>query len=103
MTSDKHVTIVDFASLDAQYLSPSETTLQNDSQPNGKSKRKAPLIQKHTGKIVKGQPKNFGLSQVIESEGSAARSLIVRNESPWDTVMRASSACLRVQLVLPDD
>ena len=83
----------------AQYLSPSQPVLSEEQpvQPytllrlhnrypsKGASEDKASPKREHTKKVIQGsQIKSFGLTQVLGS-GSLSQSLVVRNESPWET------------------
>ncbi|PGG98897.1 hypothetical protein GX51_06544 [Blastomyces parvus] len=94
--SDKRATMLDFKALKVRYSSPSESTSsagrpdelhqsQRDLQSKSTSKRKAPPAQERTGKLMKGTQRSLGLPQIVES---GVQSLIVRNESPWDTFLK---------------
>jgi hypothetical protein len=95
--SDKHVTVLDFKSLQAK-ISPTKATIsrpdgsiQSDTQIQENYKRKTSPIREPSRKVIKGQPKSLGLPQVVNSGG---RSLIVRDESPWDTFKEVFSCDL---------
>ena len=94
----KHTTVVDFESLKAQdqLLSQSNSTKDQPTQPDGLThspsglpsketkKRNASPLKEPSRKVIKGPPKALGLSQALQS-GGGSKTLIVRDESPWDT------------------
>ena len=94
----KHTTMVDFESLKAQdqLLSQSNSTKDQPTQPDGLThspsglpsketkKRNASPLKEPSRKVIKGPPKALGLSQALQS-GGGSKTLIVRDESPWDT------------------
>lgn len=94
----KHTTVVDFESLKAQdqLLSQSNSTKDQPTRPDGLThspsglpsketkKRNASPLKEPSRKVIKGPPKALGLSQALQS-GGGSKTLIVRDESPWDT------------------
>ena len=90
--------MVDFESLKAQdqLLSQSNSTKDQPTQPDGLThspsglpsketkKRNASPLKEPSRKVIKGPPKALGLSQALQS-GGGSQTLIVRDESPWDT------------------
>lgn len=94
----KHTTVVDFESLKAQdqLLSQSNSTKDQPTRPDGLThlpsglpsketkKRNASPLNEPSRKVIKGLPKALGLSQALQS-GGGSKTLIVRDESPWDT------------------
>ena len=94
----KHTTVVDFESLKAQdqLLSQSNSTKDQPTRPDGLThspsglpsketkKRNASPLKEPSRKFIKGPPKVLGLSQALQS-GGGSKTLIVRDESPWDT------------------
>ena len=90
--------MVDFESLKAQdqLLSQSNSTKDQPTQPDGLThspsglpsketkKRNASPLKEPSRKVIKGPPKALGLSQALQS-GGGSKTLIVRDESPWDT------------------
>ena len=95
---EKHTTVVDFESLKSQYqlLSQSTPTKHQPSRSDGPPhspgglpfeetrKRHASPLKEPSRKVIKGPPKGFGLPQAVQS-GGGSKTLIVRDESPWDT------------------
>ena len=84
---DKHTTVVDFESLKSQYQPSRSGSLSNS--PIGHSfkeprKRHPSPSKEPTRKVINGAPKGFGLPQTVQS-GGGTKTLIVRDESPWDT------------------
>ena len=93
-----HLTVVDFESLKSQYqlLSQSTPTKHQPSRSDGlshspsglsfKETRKihASPLKEPTRKVINGAPKGFGLPQTVQP-GGGTKTLIVRDESPWDT------------------
>ena len=82
-----HLTVVDFESLKSQYQPSRSDGLSHS--PSGVSfketrKRHASPLKEPTRKVINGAPKGFGLPQTVQS-GGGTKTLIVRDESPWDT------------------
>lgn len=104
--SDKHSTMIEPDHLTAQNSFHSQSvslgdqprrpyilpTSQNGFAPEGPSKEKTAPIREPSKKSIQGfQMKGFGLPQVLGS-GSLSQSLVVRNESPWET-FKPSFSC----------
>lgn len=94
---DKHTTVVDFESLKSHYKPPqSSPTIHQPNHSDGlfhspsgqffkdTRKRYASPLREPSRKVINGTPKGFGLTQTLRS-GGGTKTLIVRDESPWDT------------------
>lgn len=112
--SDKHPIVVDSDHGTAEHSSPSQSvpsedqpgqpymlpTSHNGFPPEGTSKGKTAPIREPTGKVIQGsRMKSFGLSQALGS-GSLFQSLVVRNESPWETFKPAFSCRLAGTVII---
>ena len=110
--SEKRTTVVDFERLKAQYQLPQSTSTKDQpTQPDGPShspsglpskgpkKRNASPLKEPSRKVVKGPPKALGLFQALQS-GGGSKTLIVRDESPWDTFELSFSCKLAGTVVI---
>lgn len=101
MTKDKRATQVSFQGLQVKGQQPtivSPVSAPNKLHRSGSGndqehlKGKRPSDGHESKKALKGQPKKLQLPNIVRTGGSTAQPLIIRNESPWNT-MKEVVAC----------
>lgn len=99
---EKHATQLFFKGLQVkgQPNTVSPSSASNDLNKSGsdedpaklRGKRRASAGHEPSTTILKGQPRELQLPNIIKTKGTAAHSLVIRNESPWNA-MKEVFAC----------